>query len=470
MNTVLHLKIGENRAVPRLWMEGVTLARAGLEIGALYALNERSEESKGLELCRVDEAYEGQTFLVSERNRGGKTVPLMEIRSHRLAEAFEGIEKVRVALFEGRIVITANRADENIVQRTRRLLTKARDGVALGVCSLFHGGGVLDKALHHGMQRSGVKSFVQVGVEMDERYLDASRRNSPELWPSESIALLGDIRDVDWRLLPQCDLLAGGVPCTGASLSGRSKNKLKAAEEHKDAGALFFDYLDAVKELNPAVVVLENVPQYRNTASMMVIRSVLSSLGYHVTEAVLNGNDFGTLEARERLIVVGVCRGLGVQFDFEQVRPLREKEATLRSILEPIPLDSKRWRSIKNLKAKAIKDKAAGKGFAPQFLTGDETLCGTIGKGYMKRRGTEPFLLHPDDPDMARLLTKIEHCRVKTIPECVIAGESETVAHEINGQSVCFAKVESVGVGIGQMIQSAVDSFMTVSQRPLPLA
>lgn len=467
MNTVWNLKIGESRAVPRLWLEGVALARAGLEVGSTYALDDTCTVSNRLELRRVDESYEGQTFLVSHRKRGDH--PLMEIRSVRLREAFEGIEKVRVALLDGVIIITANYVDENVVKRTKRMLAKVRDGLALSVCSLFHGGGVLDKALHHGMKRAGVKSFVQIGAEMSERYLDSSRRNNPEIWGPQSVALLGDVRDVDWRLLPECDILAGGVPCTGASLAGRAKNKLSAAEEHSTAGALFFDYLEAVKTLNPAVVILENVPQYQNTASMMVIRSVLTSLGYILTEAVLDGNEFGVLERRRRLILVAVCRGLKVQFDFEQAPPVRVKELTLRSIMEPVALDSKRWRNLEGLNAKAVRDKESGKGFAPQRLTGDEGHCGTIGKGYAKYRSTEPFLIHPEDADLARLFTSIEHARLKGIPETVAKGECETTAHEIYGQSVCYPKIEAVGAGLGQLINAAVDALRPGSQRTLEL-
>lgn len=469
MSTVLHLTIGEARAVPRLWLEGVTLARAGLEIGAVYALDDERKLSSGLKLNRVDESYEGQTFLVSHRKRGGKVYPLMEIRSHRLREAFEGIEKVRVALLDGHIVITAHHVDVNIVKRTARILKKVRDGAALAVCSLFHGGGVLDKALHHGMRRAGVHSFVQVGAEMSERYLESSRRNNPELWGPSSIAFMGDVRDVDWRVLPPCDVLAGGVPCTGASLAGRAKNQLSAAEEHEAAGALFFDYLEAVKELNPAIVVLENVPQYQTTASMMVIRSVLTSLGYQLSEAILDGNEFGTLERRKRLIMVGICRGLGARFDFDQVQPLRVKEPTLRAILEPIALDSKRWRSLEGLDAKAVRDKESGKGFAPQRLTGDEGHCGTIGKGYAKRRSTEPFLVHPENPGLARIFTPVEHARVKGIPEEVAAGEPDTVAHEIYGQSVSYPKIEAVGAGIGWLIHSLANAVLPGRQYALAL-
>lgn len=229
------------------------------------------------------------------------------------------------------------------------------------------------------------------------------------------------------------------------------------AEEHSSAGALFVDYLDAVKALNPAVCVIENVPEYQSTAAMMVIRSVLSSLGYQLKEAVLNGNDFGALERRNRLVVVATSKGLPDLFDFAQLRPVREKEGSISEVLEDVPLDSERWKPFDYLAAKEARDKAAGKGFARQLLTGTEGHCGTIGRSYAKCRSTEPFLVHPVDPSLSRLFTPVEHARLKGIPEEIISGLPDTTAHEVLGQSVIYPVFESVGVELGVALNGAVN-------------
>lgn len=44
--------------------------------------------------------------------------------------------------------------------------------------------------------RSGVGSFIQVGVEIEGEYLDSSMRNNSELWTEDSIAIESDVRDV----------------------------------------------------------------------------------------------------------------------------------------------------------------------------------------------------------------------------------------------------------------------------------
>ncbi|EOF7683764.1 DNA cytosine methyltransferase [Pseudomonas aeruginosa] len=457
MTTIINTKIGESKNVARLWLEGRKLERAGVRIGARYQLV-TNKAMERLELREAPASANDQVFTVSKRERRGNVVPLMEIRSKQLTDLFENIERVRVAIKNGRIVVTALHLETKVRERVKRLTEKLRSSEPLAVASLFMGGGVLDKALHSGLRRAGVKTFVQVGVELEPDYLDSSLENNPEIWNERSVAICSDIREVNWGgNVPQCDILVGGVPCTGASKAGRSKNKLGMAEEHSSAGALFVDYLDAVKALNPAVCIVENVPEYQSTAAMVVIRSVLASLGYQLKEAVLNGNDFGALERRNRLVLVATSKGLPDLFDFDQLAPVREKEGSISEVLEDIPLDSERWKPFDYLAAKEARDKAAGKGFARQLLTGTEGHCGTIGRAYAKCRSTEPFLVHPVDPSLSRLFTPVEHARLKGIPEEIISGLPDTTAHEVLGQSVIYPMFVSVGIELGVALTGAVN-------------
>lgn len=247
------------------------------------------------------------------------------------------------------------------------MLKKVREGEKLAVCSLFHAGGVMDKALHHGFELGGLTSFVKVAVELSSVYLSASLRNNPELWQPESVAIHTDIRDMNWRNnAPACEVLVAGIPCNSASRAGVAKNGLEFSEQHDAAGSLFVDFLEGVKATNPAIIVVENVPDYQKTAGMAVIRSVLGSLGYQVYETVLNGNDFGALERRRRMVMVAVCKRLSQHaFDFATLLPVKEKESSLNDILDTFPLDSERWSTFEHLAIKAVSDKEAGKGLLP---------------------------------------------------------------------------------------------------------
>ncbi len=67
---------------------------------------------------------------------------------------------------------------------------------------------------------------------------------------------------------------------------------------------MFFNFLQFVEALNPAVVLIENVPEYQNTASMEVIRSVLSSLGYSYKSAFSTAMSLGLLSAASVFVLL----------------------------------------------------------------------------------------------------------------------------------------------------------------------
>lgn len=445
MATVINTKMGESRGHRRIWLEGRKLAREGYQPGMKYD----AVAENGRVVLRVAEAGH---YTVSRRTRSGYTLPIIDLTADTITKAFDGVAMLRVAVKRGTIVITAHASHGTARRRVERLHDRLANGQPLDVVSLFHGGGVLDKAMHAGFAAGGIKTRLMAAVECESAYLDASLANNPELWDADSTAIQSPVEAVTFHGAPEVDVVTAGIPCTGASKSGRTKNKLAFAEGHPEAGAMFFSFLQCVQALNPALVVLENVPEYGNTASMAVIRSVLATLQYRVHERVLEGNAFGCLERRSRLCVVAVAEGIGAGFDVASILPDREKEPALSAVLDQIPDDSPRWKDFSYLADKEGRDRAAGKGFARQLLSGEAEHCGTIGRHYAKCRSTEPFVVHPADESRSRLLTPAEHCRVKGIPEAVIAGLSDTMAHQILGQSVIFPAFRAVGRAVAAHI------------------
>lgn len=451
--TLITSKIGESRGVARVWLEGHKLLKAGVTIGARYSLKTVDQKAR-LELVQqVDTDGSDPVVTVSKRVRHGVTTPLLEIRTGLLRQLFATAEKVRVVIRFGRIALTAIDKDERVTERLSRLQRKLQTGEPLAVCSLFHGGGVLDRAVHSGLARHGIDSYTRIGIELEEQYLDASIRNNPMLWRDDSFAICADIRDVKRSDdIPACDLVVAGIPCTGASRSGKAKNKLLATEDHPSAGSLFIDFLDFVRYSNPVMAILENVPDYLNSTSMVVIRSVLTSLGYRLFECILDGNAFGALENRSRMAVVAYTDGVFDSLGPEEILPLRTKEATLADVLDHIAPDHDSWKAYDYLQLKEQRDIADGKGFRRQLLTAQAPGCGCIGRGYAKARSTEPFIQHPTEPGLSRLLTVAEHARVKTIPVEVVRGVSDTTAHEILGQSVVSAAFEALAAAVGRKL------------------
>lgn len=448
MAIIINSKLGSARGNSRIWVEGKRLERGGFTAGIKYQMQQQDGK-----LALV--ASEDGQYTVSRRNRNGQVTPIIDLNNAEITELFEGVEMIRILILEGRIIITAHHQEQRVAEREERILTKLANGTKLAMGSLFHGGGVLDKAMHHGFQKAGIASSVALAVELESTYIESSLANNPELWDDNSLIINGGIQTVDMSKTNdiQCDVLVGGVPCVGASKAGRSKNGISMAEEHDAAGALFFNFLQFVQRLNPAIVVIENVVEYQNTASMTVIRSVLGSLGYNISERIMNGNDFGALENRNRLCVVATSTGLDA-IDLEQVMPLIDKPETLAAILEDVALDDPMWKTYDYLIEKEKRDIAAGKGFRRQLLDSTAESCGTIGAGYAKIRSTEPQMVHPENAELTRIFTPAEHAAVKGIPASVVDNLSATRAHEVLGQSVIFPLFEAVAKYIGNSLQA----------------
>ncbi len=457
MLTVVNTKLGESRGVSRVWLEGRKLGLAAFQPGQPLSVTfDKASKKVCLKVAANDEDSQ---FSVSQRTRFGRIDPLIEIRSEQFREIFGDVGVLlRVVIKDGVAVIEAHGLTIRTVERAQRLKTKIENGEPLAIASLFSGGGVIDAAIHDGLQRTGVSSYSKFVVEREFRYIDAMVRNQPDLFKPDSVIVESDIALVEFKRPPLVEILIAGIPCTGASPAGKAKNAITMAEEHSDAGSCFFHFLNFVAQVKPAIIVVENVPNYMNSAGYAVIKSVLSTWGYQLSDAVLNGVKFGGLESRDRMCLVAVTDGieqvgLGLGFDFTDVTPVIDKPATLAEVLEEVADDDPSWKSYSYLADKEIKDKAAGKGFKRTLVsaTGCETSVPTLRRLYHKGGSCDTFVAHPDGV-RSRLFTPKEHARIKGVPARIIAGVSDTTAHEILGQGVIYPVFVALGCALARFL------------------
>lgn len=446
MTAIIYTSITEHRGAARLWIEGTRLTKEGIEPQTRYDLHYDTRNHR-LILTFKDDGWR----IVSKRTRKGRVQPVIDINNQDLKKLFGStLAAVRIIIKKGGMVVSLHHHAEKIRERFDRLVSKLTNGEPLNSISLSHGGGILDHALHQGFHGEDVPIRLAAAVEIEGKYLDCSQENNP-IWDDQSIAIEAPMEDVEFDRLKYCEILVAGLPCTGASLAGRTKNKLKNAEEHCTAGALFLTFIDAIKALQPAVVLLENVKLFQTSTSMTVIRSALAHLGYEIEERIFNGVEFGALENRDRLVMIAVSKGL--EFTIDNISPTLEKIKSINEVLEVIEDDSPRWKTFSYLDEKEKRDIKAGKGFRRQLLTGVETSCGVIGRGYSKVRSTEPHLVHPEN-GLNRLFTPNEHAAVKTIPASLVDGVSEKIAHEILGQSVIHTIFKAIGGGLAKTLSA----------------
>ena len=431
--------LGENKSAPRIWFDGMKLVRSGFDISDHFNIVPNLLE-RTLKIVKKAEGLR----TVSRKKRSYGDMPVIDINNKSLADIFGKNKLLKVVFAIGAITVSLHPTVVAQEVRLARLQNKLTTGAPLSIGSLPHGAGIMDLAIKDGLAKAGLKSSMAFALDMQSSFLDVSMKNNP-VWSADTVAIETRVEDLDLNDIPVVDVLVAGVPCPGASLSGKAKNKNKFAELHPTAGTFFHHFINVCRKAQSSVVVLENVVPYANTAGYHVLRTSLERMGYSIHESQVRGEDHGAFETRKRFVMIAVTDGLFYSGHIEST-PVRP--ATLGTILDPdVPEEA--YRNLSYLDRKAEKDAAAGKGFKLQRVTADSTKVGTLGAGYHKWRSTEAHVAHPTKPGFARLLTPKEHARVKTIPAVVVKDVAPTLAHELLGQSVIFNAFVAVGKAIG---------------------
>lgn len=440
--------VGEHRGSPRLWLQGENLAHAGFSPGCRFDL---LVESGTLKLVLNDEGKR----TVSAKTRGNRAFPVIDINSREELAPIARFGWVRIFITGQMIVILPLASEERRLLRLERAAGKMQDGDPLDMGSLSHGGGILSHAVHTGLYLEGVDSRLRFANEIRGELLDHARAVN-DGWEDDTVSLAAPLQELAFdqeamNKLPAVDILEAGLPCSGASVSGRSKRGLALPKDHPEVGHLVVPFMSLVAQVNPLVVILENVLPYQSSASASIIRTLMRDFGYDTHECVLRGREFGALEDRDRYCLLAVTRG--VAFDLDQLVRPEVGPARLGDVLEEVASDDSRWSAMAGLKAKMERDIEAGKGFRMQVFDAASSRIGTITKGYAKVRSTDPKIRHPDNPDLLRQLMPVEHARVKQVPEHLVDGLSDTVAHEVLGQSVVYQPFVAVGALVARALK-----------------
>ncbi|MBI2949001.1 MAG: DNA (cytosine-5-)-methyltransferase [Verrucomicrobia bacterium] len=114
-------------------------------------------------------------------------------------------------------------------------------------------------------------------------------------------------------------LIVGGPPCQPFTRVGRAKlrevSRLADAHLHDERVTFYEHFLRFVDELRPLAFVMENVPDLcrfagRNIAEEIALTA--ADLGYAVRYTLLNSVWYGVPQMRERVVIVGLRRELGL--------------------------------------------------------------------------------------------------------------------------------------------------------------
>lgn len=172
--------------------------------------------------------------------------------------------------------------------------------------------------------------------EIEPNFCNTYKRNHPKL--SDDHYYVGDINKLnenieEYRhLLKDISIVCGGPPCQGFSMA----NRQRIIDDPRNN--LYKAYLTFLREVRPAFFVMENVRGMRNKIDE-IEQDFANYLGdeYQYSFAILNAQDYGVPQNRERFIMIGNRIGIDPKQVFEEIYKLKRTPFVLRDALMGLP-------------------------------------------------------------------------------------------------------------------------------------
>ena len=191
------------------------------------------------------------------------------------------------------------------------------------VIDLFCGCG----GLSYGFEKAGFN--ILLGIDNDAKALETFELNH-----KDAKSICGDITNIsfDQDIRPligdkPVDVIIGGPPCQGMSLSGPRKFD-------DPRNKLYLSYIRLVGEIKPQMFVIENVPGLVGLFKGQIKDSIIekfTEMGYEIQFRVLCASDYGVPQSRKRVVFVGSRIG---KFDYP---PSVCEEVTCSMALSDLP-------------------------------------------------------------------------------------------------------------------------------------
>lgn len=215
------------------------------------------------------------------------------------------------------------------------------ENAELSIVDLFCGIGGTSIGAIEAIRALGMNGRVQCAVDFDEQCVEQYRKNlAPDscerLDLGEVSSLLGSPKTpTELKLIrsvpKKVDILLGGPPCQGHS---NLNNHTRRSDPKNE---LYFKMARAAELLKPRVVFIENVPSVVNDKFKVVQRTIhgLTSLGYKVSEGVVDTSLIGVAQTRKRHILIATATD---DEWFKKIRVPSVTEIVHRHNVDPRPV------------------------------------------------------------------------------------------------------------------------------------
>lgn len=207
----------------------------------------------------------------------------------------------------------------------------------LNVLDLFSGCG----GLSYGFMNAGFN--IVAGIDNWEDSLITFKKNHPG--SKSAILDLGnmDPKDLEAVIGKNIDVVIGGPPCQGFSISGKR-------DPNDPRNRLYQGFVNIVRYFKPKAFVLENVPNLVSMSNGSIKDQLIndfSKLGYGVKYKILLASDYGVPQNRRRVVFVGILGDNTYVFPEER---FSSNKRTCKDALSDLPKDSAEEGAINNVK------------------------------------------------------------------------------------------------------------------------
>lgn len=159
--------------------------------------------------------------------------------------------------------------------------------------------------------------------DIDKKMIEVYKENhNPKFSFLESITTFAKRKDLPKELY-NLDILDGSPPCSSFSMAGNrekdwGKEKVfREGQAEQVLDTLFFDFIDLAKELQPKVVVAENVKGLLIGEAKQYVRKIYDEFdkaGYYCQHFLLDASKMGVPQRRERVFFVCLRKDLANPF------------------------------------------------------------------------------------------------------------------------------------------------------------
>jgi DNA (cytosine-5)-methyltransferase 1 len=155
----------------------------------------------------------------------------------------------------------------------------------------------------------------EIDPKMMEAYVTNHKPKYSFLEPIQTFKLRKDLPSELYDL----DILDGSPPCSSFSMAGNrekdwgKEKKFREGQAEQILDNLFFDFIDLAKELQPKVVIAENVKGLLLGNAKDYVRRIYRELdlaGYYVQHWLLDASKMGVPQKRERVFFIALRKDL----------------------------------------------------------------------------------------------------------------------------------------------------------------